>query len=107
MPAGKALPAEVAGRPPGPSSRGELDRRRFVYERSDGSSFSLSLADVMARAVDLEVAYDPNDCIEVRWGAPAGSAEAATCARRAPGAQAARMRRYRAWFHERRRPPRG
>ena len=51
----------------------ELDRRRFAYERSDGSSFSLSLADVLARAADLEMAYNPNDCAEARWGAPAGS----------------------------------
>jgi hypothetical protein len=84
-----------------------LDARRFSYERSDGSSFSLSLADVLARALDLEMAYDPNDCPEARWGAPAGSAEASTCSRRAPGGQVGRMRRYRAWFHERRRPPRG
>jgi len=63
--------------------------------------------DVLSRAADLEVAYDPNDCPEVRWGAPRGSDEASTCTRRAPGDQVARMRRYRAWFHERRRPPRG
>ena len=83
-----------------------LDRRRFSYERSDGTSFSLSLADVFARAADLEMAYNPNDCAERRWGAPAGSEEISTCARRAPGAQVAQMRRSRAWFHERRRPPR-
>ncbi len=87
--------------------REELDRRRFSYERSDGSTFSLSLADLLARAADLEMAYDPNDCVEARWGAPPGSPEASTCARRAPGDQRARMRRYRPWFHERRRPPRG
>jgi hypothetical protein len=86
--------------------REDLDRRRFSYERSDGSSFSLSLAEVISRATDLEMAYNPNDCPEVRWGAPAGSEEAATCNRRAPGGQTARMRRYRAWFHDRRRPPR-
>jgi hypothetical protein len=86
--------------------RDELDKRRFSYERSDGSRFSLSLADVLARAADLEVAYNPNDCPEIRWGAPAGSEEAATCTRRAPWGQTARMRRYRTWFHERKRPPR-
>ncbi len=84
-----------------------LEARHFSYERSDGSSFSLSLADVLARAAELEMAYEPNACPAARWGAPAGSAEASTCSRRAPGGQAARMRRYRAWFHERRRPPRG
>lgn len=86
---------------------GELAKRTFAYERSDGSTFTLSLADVAARAEDLELAYNPNDCVEVRWGAPAGSEEASTCRRRASPGQAARMRRYRPWFHERRRPPRG
>jgi hypothetical protein len=60
----------------------------------------------VARSEALEMGYDPNDCPEVRWGAPPGSAEASTCARRAPAEQTARMARYRPWFHERRRPPR-
>lgn len=85
----------------------ELGKRTFAYERSDGSSFTLSLADVVARAADLEMAYNPNDCPEVRWGAPAGSEEARPCRRRAPWSQTSRMRKVRAWFHERRRPPRG
>jgi hypothetical protein len=85
----------------------ELQKRRFAYERSDGSTFSLTLADVVERALALEMAYNPNDCPEHRWGAPDGSEERSTCRRRAPGRQTARMRRSRAWFHERRRPPRG
>lgn len=85
----------------------ELHKRTVRYERSDGAPFTITLADVTARAPDLEMAYNPNDCPEVRWGAPQGSAEAATCKRRAPSSQAASMRRYRAWFHERKRPPRG
>lgn len=86
--------------------RDELAARRVTYQRSDGSPFTLSLADVAARAAELEMAYNPNDCVEVRWGAPARSDEAKTCRRRAPADQRARMRRYRTWFHERRRPPR-
>jgi hypothetical protein len=85
----------------------ELGKRTFAYERSDGESQRLTLADVVTRAEALEVAYDPNDCPEIRWGAAEGSDEAATCKRRAPGDQQARMRRYRPWFRERRRPPRG
>ena len=85
----------------------ELDKRRVSYVRSDGSSQDLTLADVVARALDLEVAYNPNDCPEHRWGAPEGSEERRTCKRRAPGSQQARMRKVRSWFHERRRPPRG
>src|SRR5205823_4387099 len=37
---------------------------------------------------------------------PPGSAEGATCHRRAPREQAGLMEEYRVWFHERRRPPR-
>ncbi|HZR79881.1 MAG TPA: hypothetical protein VFD92_02205 [Candidatus Binatia bacterium] len=84
----------------------ETAARRFAYRASDGSERSLSLADLFQRSEALEVAYNPNDCIEVRWGAAPGSAEAATCRRRAPRDQAARMEQYRPWFHERRRPPR-
>jgi len=42
----------------------------------------------------------------VRWGAPPGSDESATCSAHAPAEQTAKMAEYRAWFHERRRPPR-
>jgi hypothetical protein len=84
----------------------ELAARKFSYTRSDGSSWTLTLKDVFTRATDLEMAYNPNDCVELRWGAPARSAEASTCKRYAPSAQRAKMTKYRAWFHERRRPPR-
>ena len=60
----------------------------------------------MDRAGDLEMAYNVNDCVELRWGAVAGSQEAATCKRHAPQAQRGKMSEYRPWFHERRRPPR-
>lgn len=84
----------------------ELAERKFSYPRSDGSSWPLALKDVAERAVELEMAYNPNDCVELRWGAPNKSEEASTCKRSAPIAQRAKMTRYRAWFHERRRPPR-
>jgi hypothetical protein len=58
------------------------------------------------RAASLEMAYNPNDCVEQRWGAAAASDEGATCKAHAPGAQMAKMAGYRSWFHERRRPPR-
>ena len=54
----------------------------------------------------LEMAYNVNDCVELRWGASDKSDEAATCKRHAPGAQRGKMAEYRAWFHERRRPAR-
>jgi hypothetical protein len=84
----------------------ELASRKFSYPRSDGSQWTLALKDVMDRAVDLEMAYNPNDCVELRWGATARSQEAATCKRAASQAQRAKMTKYRAWFSERRRPPR-
>ncbi len=84
----------------------ELAARTIVYTRSDASSFTLSLLEVLGRALSLEVAYDPNDCVEVRWGAPEGSEELSTCNTHAPADQRARMATYRVWFHERKRPAR-
>jgi hypothetical protein len=84
----------------------ELSMRKFTYTRSDGSTWTLALKDVLDREPDLEMAYNPNDCVELRWGAPDKSEEASTCTRHAPLAQRAKMAEYRAWFHERRRPPR-
>ena len=79
----------------------ELAARKFSYTRSDGSQWTLSLKDVIDRAADLEMAYNPNDCVELRWGAAAESDEASTCKRHAPPAQRAKMTEYRSWFHER------
>jgi hypothetical protein len=84
----------------------ELSARKFSYPRSNGSSWTLSLKDVLSRATLLEMGYNLNDCVELRWGAPERSQEASTCRRHAPALQRAKMAKYRAWFHERRRPPR-
>ena len=84
----------------------ELEARKFSYTRSDGSAWTLALKDMIARTGDLEMAYNLNDCVELRWGAPEKSDEAATCKRRAPEAQRKKMGAYRTWFNERRRPPR-
>jgi len=84
----------------------ELRARRFKYARTDGSDWELSLRDVVDREATLEMAYNPNECVESRWGAPAGSDEASTCHGHAPAAQLAKMTGYRSWFHERKRPPR-
>ncbi len=78
----------------------------IVYTRSDGSPWTLTLADVLARRTAFEMAYNPNDCVEIRWGATPGSPEYATCRRHAPAEQLARMAEYRPWFREARRPPR-
>ncbi|MBW2160461.1 MAG: C40 family peptidase [Deltaproteobacteria bacterium] len=82
----------------------ELAKRSFEYLRSDGSAWQLSLSDVVERMKAMEVAYNPNDCAEIRWGAPEGSEERQTCKRRASQQQQARMLKYRDWFAKRQRP---
>jgi hypothetical protein len=104
MPAGKSVTEVKAELESTLSS--ELATRKFSYTRSDSSAWTLELKDVLGRAPNLEMAYNPNDCVELRWGAPDKSEEASTCKQRAPSAQHAKMAEYRAWFHERRRPPR-
>jgi hypothetical protein len=84
----------------------ELSVRKFSYPRSNGSPWTLTVKDVVDRVADLDMAYNLNDCVELRWGAPDKSDEASTCKRRAPQAQRGKMTGYRDWFHERRRPPR-
>ena len=48
-------------------------QRRLVW--------TLTLKDVFDRAADLEMAYNVNDCVELRWGASDRSDEASTCKR--------------------------
>ena len=80
--------------------------RSIEYKRSDGVTQKLTVAEILSRKLGLEMAYNPNDCVEVRWGAPAGSTELASCKRHAPDEQRARMEQQRAWFHEMKRPAR-
>jgi hypothetical protein len=79
----------------------ELAARKISYTRSDGSQWTLSLKDVVDRAANLEMAYNPNDCVELRWGAAENGEEASTCKRHAPQPQRAKMLEYRTWFQER------
>jgi len=104
MPAGKSAD-QVKGDLDSRLAR-ELRERKFRYVRSDGSEWELSLQDVVSREVALEVAYNPNDCVEQRWGAASAGEEAATCRMHPPAAQVAKMQGYRSWFHDRKRPPR-
>jgi len=85
----------------------ELASRKISYTRSDGSQWTLSLKDVVDRMTDFEMAYNPNDCAELRWAARDNTDEAATCKRHAPQTQRAKMSsEYRVWFRERRWPTR-
>lgn len=83
-----------------------IGERHFSYTRSDGSPWDLTVADVFARRDSIEMGYNPNDCVEARWGAPPDSDEYATCRRRAPAEQKSRMAQYRSWFHNTQRPTR-
>ncbi|HJV36825.1 hypothetical protein [Geomonas sp.] len=78
----------------------------ITYTRSDGSPWRLSLAEIYERRPGLEIAYNPNDCVERRWGAAPGTPDYSTCRRRSPAEQRERMEEYRLWFREARRPPR-
>jgi hypothetical protein len=79
----------------------ELASRKITYTRSDGSPWTLSVKDVVDRAAEFEMAYNPNDCVELRWAAPENSEEVATCKRHAPQQQRAKMSEYRTWFRDR------
>ncbi|MDV6342975.1 hypothetical protein [Nitrosomonas sp. Is37] len=74
------------------------------YTRTDGSPWELSVAEVLARKQAYEMAYNPNDCPEIRWGAQPDSEEHSTCRRHAPATQREKMKQYRIWFREARRP---
>ena len=106
MPAGKSA-ADMKSQLQGVLAY-ELASRKITYTRSDGSPWTLSLKDVIDRAADFEMAYNPNDCVELRWGAAENSDEASTCKRHAPAAQRAKMSSdYRIWFRERHWPTHG
>jgi hypothetical protein len=82
------------------------EERRIQYTRSNGGTWELSVAEVLARKPAFEMGYNPNDCVEIRWGAEPGSEEYAHCRRRAPAVQAKQMQAAREWFRETGRPPR-
>jgi hypothetical protein len=75
------------------------------YTRSDGSLQKLTVGEILKRKDSFEMAYNPNDGIEIRWGAPENSAEKATCHRHASSSQMETMRSVRPWFHKRLHPP--
>ncbi len=77
----------------------------ITYTRSDGTPQTLTVEEILKRGEAFEMAYNPNDCIEIRWGAPEGSEERSTCRRMAPAAQQERMKSLRHWFRDRLRPP--
>jgi hypothetical protein len=75
------------------------------YTRSDGTSQELTMAEILNRRDAFEMAYNPNDGIEIRWGAPENSTERSTCHRSAPPYQQKTMQSVRKWFNQRLHPP--
>jgi hypothetical protein len=73
----------------------------ITYTRSNGLTHRLSLAEILMRTEKLEMGYNPNDGVEIRWGAAEGSEEFSSCKRRAPADQRRKMESYRHWFRDR------
>ncbi len=76
----------------------------ITYQGSDGSSRVLTLEEIFRRKEAFEMGYNPNDSVEIRWGAPAGSAELRTARRHAPASQVGKMKALQPWFRKRLRP---
>lgn len=77
----------------------------IAYKRSNGKEQILTLEDLLNRKAAFEMAYNPNDGIEIRWGAPENSEERSTCHRRVSAGQLEKMRAVRVWFQKRLHPP--
>lgn len=77
----------------------------ITYIRSDGKEQILTIEEILKRKDAFEMAYNPNDGIEIRWGAPENSEERSACKRRVPGGQLEKMNQVRVWFRKRLHPP--
>jgi hypothetical protein len=83
----------------------KVNELSISYTHTDGSVQKLTLAEILKRKDALEMAYNPNDGIEIRWGAPENSSERASCRRHAPASQLEKMKSVRQWFSKRLHPP--
>lgn len=75
------------------------------YVRTNGSLQMLTVSEILKRKEAFEMGYNPNDGIEIRWGAPEGSTERSSCRRHAPANQLEKMSSLRVWFQKRLHPP--
>jgi hypothetical protein len=75
------------------------------YTRTNGQEQKLTIEDLLKRKDAFEMAYNPNDGIEIRWGAPENSEERSSCRRHVPAGQLEKMRDVRIWFQKRLHPP--
>ena len=83
----------------------KLSELSITYTRSNGAEQVLTLAEILKRRDAFEMAYNPNDGAEIRWGAPEKSEEYTTCRRHVPANQLEKMRTVRRWFQKRLHPP--
>ncbi len=81
---------------------GELS---ITYVRTNGKEQTLTMEELLKRKAAFEMAYNPNDGIEIRWGAPENSEERSSCHRHVPAGQLEKMRQVRVWFQKRLHPP--
>ncbi|HEY3388419.1 MAG TPA: hypothetical protein VGK38_02530 [Prolixibacteraceae bacterium] len=83
----------------------KLSELSITYRRTNGKEQKLTLTEILKRKDAFEMAYNPNDGIEIRWGAPENSEERSTCHRHVPAGQMEKMRSVRKWFQKRLHPP--
>jgi hypothetical protein len=83
----------------------KLDELSITYIRTNGTEQKLTLGEILKRREAFEMAYNPNDGIEIRWGAPVNSQERSSCKRQVPVNQLERMKAVRVWFNKRLHPP--
>jgi hypothetical protein len=75
------------------------------YTRTNGAEKQLTVKEILDRKDAFEMAYNPNDGVEIRWGAPINSDERSSCKRQASAGQRATMQKVRTWFVQRLHPP--
>lgn len=83
----------------------KVNELTISYIKSDGSEQILTIAEILKRRNSFEMAYNPNDGPEIRWGAPENSEERSSCKRKAPAVQLKTMNDVRVWFQKRLHPP--
>jgi len=83
----------------------KLAELSISYTRTNGTEQRLTIAEILKRREAFEMAYNPNDGIEIRWGAPEKSEERSTCHRHVPANQLGKMQSVRVWFKKRVHPP--
>ncbi|MFA6127294.1 MAG: hypothetical protein WC699_08325 [Bacteroidales bacterium] len=83
----------------------KISELSITYTRTNGTEQTITIEDLLTRKEAFEMAYNPNDCIEVRWGAAPKSEECSACRRHVPGWQLENMQKVRVWFQKRLHPP--